>query len=68
MLYYLFEYLEKNFQFPGAGLFSISNLQGVIGGNIVSFYCYCLRKKNHTDFTEQTSWRDGEGSWSCGTK
>jgi len=54
MLYYLFEYLEKQYQFPGASLF------GFITFSYCSFFInICvLRKKNYWDASQKSNGRN----------
>ena len=47
MLYYLFEYLDKTMDVPGAGLFPIHYFSFGFGVNFVADDFNHLRKKNH---------------------
>ena len=47
MLYYLFEYLDKTMDIPGAGVFQYITFSFGIGVNSVPDDFHYLRKKNH---------------------
>ena len=56
MLYYLFEYLEKEFQFPGASLIWIFNFQSCFGYYFVIANFYYLWKRIISFLQKETSW------------
>ena len=60
MLYYLFEYLDKRFDFPGAGVFQVLH-EGVVAGQDVLQRCVTGQRFAYEDDEEQPGVEAAEG-------
>ena len=56
MLYYLFEYLEQQFQLPGATLFGFITFRAAIAMILSLLISIVYGKAYYSLFTETTSW------------
>ena len=55
MLYYLFDYLEKTYHIPGAGLFQFLTFRAGLATGLSLLIAAIYGKKNHQLFKRKTS-------------